>query len=251
MADTGIEWATKVWNPVLGCEPISEGCAHCYAQKFHNRLRGQGHPHYQREFGKPYFAPERDWDAPGKWRKPQRVFVCSMADLFYHQHTRWQGWHLVCNAAEEFPQHKFLVLTKRPEWMWTAVKRRGRSPSSNVWLGVTIENQRTAAERLPLLQKCKDAGWHTFVSCEPLLEYVTADMVPGGSFDWLIAGPETGPGKRPCDVRWLMSLQALCSNRSRPFFLKRNADGSPALPWLQQLPDELILPWEKRQEGAE
>jgi protein gp37 len=257
MADTAIEWATKVWNPVLGCEPVSEGCAHCYAKGFHARLRGQGHPNYQREFGDAYFAPESDWDAPGKWRKPQRIFVCSMGDPFYERQSpvvlQW-----VCDTAYELPcmNHKFLLLTKRAEQMARIATSWGHPEiRKNVWLGVTIENQWTAGVRLPLLAKCREAGWHTFISCEPLLEEVnicirhgrdiTDEAYSYAEVDWVIAGPETGPGKRSCDPEWLKDLHVQSFESGVPFFLKKQADGSPAPRELQQFPDELILPWER------
>ncbi len=176
MADTAIEWATKVWNPVLGCEPVSEGCKNCYAQKFHNRLRGQRHPNYQREFWESFIGGP--WLAPFNWKKPERIFVCSMGDFFYEGHDtkeQWKIWLSLCRQAKQLTRHRYLVLTKRASRMADYVLGEHvlqEEPLPNLWLGVTVENQRTADERLPYLAKCKADGWHTFVSCEPLLEEV-------------------------------------------------------------------------------
>ncbi len=183
MAKTRIEWAEVVWNPVSGCTPISEGCQNCYAKRMANRLRGRcGYP-----ADDPFrvtLHPEK-LEEPLKWKKPRRVFVCSMGDLFHEQvpdEYIAKVWEIMNNAT----QHTFLVLTKRPQRMkdflarlgWyihdrdgypmeAVLDEGGKYTLKNVWLGVTAENQQRADERIPILLQIPAAV--RFVSIEPML----------------------------------------------------------------------------------
>lgn len=196
MADkTKIEWTDATWNPVTGCSVVSPGCTNCYAMKVAHRFRAQE--------GSPYFelthADKAVWDGsvhfneraltlPLRWKRPRRIFVNSMGDLFHD--TVPDAWiDRVFAVMALAPQHSFQLLTKRPERMKayvTAVARDGRwlpaaddramwvgtggrrtFPLPNVWLGVSAEDQRRADERIPLLLATPAAM--RFVSCEPLL----------------------------------------------------------------------------------
>lgn len=229
MADrTDIEWCDATWNPMTGCSPISEGCEHCYARalarRFDDKLgyTADGHGSFW-----PRFHPER-LDQPLHWRKPRRIFVCSMSDLF-HEAFDYQQVDLVRDVMRHRPQHTFMVLTKRPEAMrkyvteWSAF-------SPNVLLGVTAENQQRADERIPVLLDTPAAV--RFVSLEPLLGPV--DLTPwshewnssflGGprsSLDWVIVGGETGPGARPMDPEWAADVWVQCMKARVPFFFKK------------------------------
>ena len=183
MAQTKIEWADAVWNPVTGCTPISEGCQNCYAERMATRLKGRyGYP--EDEPFKVTLHPEK-LKEPLKWKKPRRVFVCSMGDLFHEQVPDGyiaKVWEVMSNAS----QHTFLVLTKRPQRMedflarlgWYTHDREvnpaeavldegGKYTLKNVWLGVTAENQQRADERIPILLQIPAAL--RFVSIEPML----------------------------------------------------------------------------------
>src|SRR3990167_5603914 len=154
---TKIEWAEKVWNPVTGCTKVSEGCRNCYAERMSKRLAGRaGYP----EDG---FKVTPHQDKLGEtfhWRKPSRVFVCSMGDLF-HKYVPDTFFAAVFSVMAQASQHTFLVLTKCPERLhsilmnWCAAGltlRSGYGPVlPNVWLGVSVEDQKTADERIPLL----------------------------------------------------------------------------------------------------
>ncbi len=181
MAETAIEWATHVWNPVTGCSRVSPGCAHCYALTFAGRLKAMSQPKYQRDGGRgsgPGFGVtlhEQELAAPARWRKPRRVFVNSMSDLF-HEDVPDEFIARVWDAMARAPQHTFMVLTKRPERMVHALGPNGIGfyaadgpvprPQANIWLGVSIENRRFVG-RAWLLQATPAAV--RFISAEPLL----------------------------------------------------------------------------------
>jgi len=228
MAATKIEWATDVWNPCTGCTPISAGCANCYAKRMASRLKGRfGYP-----AGKPFkvtLHPEK-LDEPLRWKKPRRVFVCSMGDLF-HEDVPDGFISQVFGVMSLAWEHTFIVLTKRPqrmaEWLRTACEKvhdasrpiaeiiqcrshsRNLWPLPNLWLGTTAENQTAYEDRIEWLLKCPATV--TFLSLEPLLgpidltaTYATHDGLRG-RIHWLIAGPETGPRARPCNPDWIGS----------------------------------------------
>lgn len=188
MAKTSIEWADRVWNPVVGCTPVSEGCRNCYAQALHNRrhqafLEGKRMPvQYAMPFDQVQLLPGR-LDQPLHWKKPARVFVNSMSDLFHEDVPDDFIWSVfsVMAVAE---RQQFLILTKRPQRMMDYLRQWEKTfvtdshfesiniflhswPLPNVWLGVTAENQKSADERIPLLLQTPAAV--RFVSVEPML----------------------------------------------------------------------------------
>jgi protein gp37 len=210
--------------------------------------------------GKIAFVKEHLAD-PIKWSKPRRIFVNSMSDLFYEDLTNEQI-AAIFGVMAATPRHTFQCLTKRSkrmrEWFkWISEKRSplrfcgdaaeeagvpvykagkdGRSPWNdsrsvwplpNVWIGVSVENQEAADERIPDLLACPAAI--RFLSCEPLIGPVTLPIVhvfgdnqPPPHIDWIIAGCESGPGMRPCDYRWLRSLRDQCRETGTKFFLKQ------------------------------
>lgn len=242
---TKIEWATETWNPVTGCTPISEGCQNCYAKRMANRLRGR-YGYSEDDPFRVVMHSEEVLDRPYKWRKPRRIFCCSMGDLF-HVDVPDYWISVVRKRALQNIRHTFLFLTKRPErllaWTQTTAKRRLVSVRAvwptNAWLGVTAENQRCVDERIPILFQTPAAV--RFVSVEPMLESV--DLNPcnecqvnlsqckeHNKLGWVIAGAETGPGARPCNPDWFRSLRDQCQEAGVPFFLKKiNAKGDREL----------------------
>ena len=188
------------WNPVTGCTKVSEGCRHCYAERFAERWRGiPGHP-YENGFDL-QLRPQR-LEVPLHWRQPRRVFVDSMSDLF-HEQVPDDYVRAVFAVMERAPQHVFHVLTKRHERMLAL------APSlpwpANVWMGVTVESGPHAA-RADALRRVPAAVRH--VSAEPLLGPLDALDLTGISL--VIAGGESGPGRRPPQPDWLRGLRDRC-----------------------------------------
>jgi len=214
MNRTKIPWATHVWNPVTGCSPASEGCDHCYAKAISRRFGWK--------WGHPQFHPERLSD-PLKMKKPARIFVCSMSDLF-HAETIVAAQSGVWDVARVSPQHTFIILTKRPENMRRILRDSnffGAGVLPNVWLGVSVENQARADERIPIFLSMPAAV--RWVSFEPLLSPIKSwpGSIGFGLPQWIVAGPETGPHARPCDPAWIQSLADQCQASGVPFFDKR------------------------------
>jgi protein gp37 len=195
MAKTTIEWATDVWNPVTGCTKVSEGCRNCYAEETHSRrhkayLEGKAMPRqYAKLFSEIQLLEER-LSEPLHWRKPRRVFVNSMSDLF-HEDVPFDFIDHVFAVMAMTSHITYMILTKRPNrmleyfapiggatrynWVVSAVGHQLNAcrikgfgwPLPNVWLGVTAENQQAADERIPLLLQTPAAV--RFVSVEPML----------------------------------------------------------------------------------
>src|SRR5438093_552233 len=190
---TAIEWTSATWNPVTGCDRVSEGCDHCYALTLANRLKAAGNPRYQvdgdpRTSG-PGFGLTLHWDVlrrPLSWRRPRLVFVNSMSDLF---HPKVPIAFIACafEVMEEAKQHTFQILTKRPGRMASVLRRIRPEPLDNVWLGTSVENQRWSEIRIPQLLATPAAI--RFLSCEPLLGPLRLDNhLETRLIDWVIVG---------------------------------------------------------------
>lgn len=288
---SAIEWTDAVWNPVTGCTKVSAGCKNCYAERFANRGLGSFTEYTDHAKGAVTVTKRAFTDVrchqerlpiPARWRKPRKVFVNSLSDLF-HKDVRYEFMAAVFGVMAACPRHTFQVLTKRPdemrgffEWVSTrrdgvsdvreyhrpldvcwaeAVKHAGRLdvrdfdvwPLPNVWLGVSVEDQATADERIPLLLQTPAAV--RFVSYEPALGPVdfrqinardeedplalyfplTGEQIGDGMnepangprLDWLIVGGESGPGARPCDVAWIRSAVEQCREAGVACFVKQ------------------------------
>ena len=234
---TKIEWTDETWNPITGCTAISEGCKNCYARRMAQRLKGRfGYP--EDEPFRVTFHPDR-LNQPFKWKKPRMIFVCSMGDLF-HKDVKVSQLNMIFTVIsiswELDLGHKFLILTKRPKKMKKYIEEHGNYETaicsydtSNVWLGVTAENQKRADERIPILLQILTKV--RFVSVEPMLEEIDIDDVRNHYdyatgeidkpfIDWVIAGPETGPGKRECKPEWIRHLCEQTHAAGLPFFDK-------------------------------
>ncbi len=303
---TAIEWTDTVWNPVTGCSKVSEDCRNCYAFALHDMR----HKAYQegkklpQQYAKPFNEIQLFSDRleqPLKWRKPRRIFVNSMADLF-HDDVPFDFIDQVFAVMALCQQHTFQILTKRPkrmleyfavnetrwykladiapymeQWGWispedaaniappgSTLPKWPRWPLPNVWLGTSVENQKAADERIPLLLQTPAAV--RFLSCEPLLGPVDLDSIPGMDgiretvldpecwgdcdcnnmfgydlgcrrnggdgrltrrIDWVICGGESGPNARPMHPDWVESLRDQCQSAGVPFFFKQWGEWAP------------------------
>jgi protein gp37 len=225
MSKTKIPWATDVWNPTVGCTKLSAGCKNCYAERIFNRF------HPDEKFSEVRCYPER-LNQPLQWKKPRRVFVDSMSDLF-HEDVPDGFIDQVFETMHLAWWHTFLILTKRAVRMCDYISLRyipnQLAVLPNVWLGVSVEDQPTANNRITWLLNTPAAV--RFVSVEPTLGEVDLRMTIhfiGGSIgikdwhpDWIICGCESGPGARPMDLDWVRSLRDQCQEAGVPFFLKQ------------------------------
>ena len=285
--DGGIAWTDQTWNPIRGCSRVSPGCGGpngggCYAEAIAARFSDPGQPYNglakrtadgPRWTGQVRLIPEV-LDQPLRWRRPRRVFVNSMSDLF-HEALSNEDIAAVFGVMGAAPQHSFQVLTKRAmrmrNWFnwsesfsdpWTechalALERDGpceiihkRSREAplrpwslpNVWLGVSVEDQQRADERIPLLLQTPSAV--RFLSCEPLLgpidlsrwlacqcglgpdpfkapEQHARGCPERDRLHWVVIGGESGPGARPMDFAWARSIIAQCRAIGVAVFMKQ------------------------------
>ena len=206
-----IEWTETTWNPVTGCTKVSPGCKNCYADRMSRRLQAMGVPKYQDGFSVAVH-PETLGD-PLRWRKPRRVFVNSMSDLF-HEAVTTAFIEAVFRVMNEASRHTFQVLTKRPSRVRLLNSRLHWT--SNIWLGTSIESE----PWLRRLESLRDAGARTkFLSLEPLLGPLPNLTLDG--VDWVIAGGESGPGARPIHPDWVRRIRDRCEEDDVPFFFKQ------------------------------
>ncbi|MBK8200407.1 MAG: phage Gp37/Gp68 family protein [Acidobacteria bacterium] len=250
-ATTGIQWCDATWNPIRGCTRVSEGCRHCYAEAMAARFNrpGQwGHGIAEMRDGKPRWTGRVDvvkeaLTLPLRWKKPgKRIFVNSISDLF-HEAVPDEAIDRVFAVMALAPQHTFIVLTKRPARMraWltfdriAAVHREAEDamthreeiepnwPLPNVQMGVSVEDQPTADERIPDLLATPAAV--RIVSAEPLLGPV--DFLPWlHGIDQIIVGGESGPGARPMHPQWVRDIRDQVKAAGRALFFKQWGHGS-------------------------
>jgi protein gp37 len=263
--NTKIAWTDATWSPVTGCSKVSPGCAHCYAETLSHRFGTTTKPWTPEHAAENVVLHPERLDAPLRWKKPRRVFVNSMSDLFHElvPVDFIAGVFMVmaaCAPSSLRPHggdHTFQVLTKRPERMHAFIANytfpSGRTlaeqPLPNVWLGVSVENQHFADERIPLLLQTP-AQVH-FLSCEPLLapvdlrEWVTVNgggrygrLYAKDAVNWVIVGGESGPKHRPMDLAWARQIRDLCAETGTPLFVKQLGGTRPGTA-LPALPEDL------------
>lgn len=271
--NTGIEWADATWNPVTGCTKVSPGCDHCYAETLAERFRGTPGHYYENGFDV-QLRPER-LDQPLRWTRPRRIFVNSMSDLFHDDvPDEYVARVFAVMAAAE--RHTFQLLTKRHGRMRSLLtsrhfRRMVRTamhdefdvsevdafgtdifPLFNVWLGVSVEDQKRADLRIPALLETPAAV--RFLSCEPLLGPVCLDAFHSGDghapgtpmpceawppgIGWVIVGGESGHGARPMHPEWARSLRDQCVAAGIPYLFKQWGEWVPE----DQSPEETIVP---------
>jgi protein gp37 len=275
--NSAIEWTDTTWGPTTGCDRVSAGCTNCYALTLAKRLKAMGSAKYQTDgdprTSGPGFGLAMHPDslgAPLHWRRPRRIFVNSMSDLFHAKVTD-EFIGSVWNTMALTPQHTYQILTKRPgrmrsllkrweadDWHWRDHHMRWCGPIAgplpNVWLGVSVEDQKWADVRIPLLLDTPAAV--RFLSCEPLLGPVDLSrwldtpptcgcgagpagapdaigccagcMTPEPSgIDWVIGGGESGSGFRPLDLDWARSLRDQCVTAAVSYLFKQVGGRTP------------------------
>ena len=262
MGNTKIEWTRgddgsegRTWNPIAGCSVVSPGCTNCYAMRMAARIEKMltdshyngltktvnGNPVWT---GKIARAPDHIFNAPLKWKKPTRVFVNSMSDLF-HSDVPDEWIDEIFRIMAETPQHTYQILTKRPVRMRGYVQRfyNARAPVwdgqgvpkgrldilRNLWLGVSVEDQSRADERIPRLLETPAAV--RFISAEPLLgpldlrqflveQHIINDFVLD-PLSLCIVGGESGPVKRLINMEWMRDIRDQCKAANVPLFVKQ------------------------------
>jgi protein gp37 len=206
-----IEWTCASWNPVTGCDRVSSGCAHCYAERMAHRLQRIGQAKYRNGF-KVTLHPDL-LDMPLKWKKPRHIFVNSMSDLF-HDDVPLDFILGLFNVMQMAEWHTFQILTKRSERLLDLASKLPWPP--NVWMGVTAESPKQIF-RMRHLQKIKAAV--RFVSMEPLLGPM--GEFPVENIDWIIVGGESGPEARSMEKSWAIEIRNRCLQNDIPFFFKQ------------------------------
>ena len=206
-----IEWTECTWNPVTGCTKLSEGCRHCYAERMARRLKAMGQPNYSNGFR--LTLHDHVLAAPLQWKRPQRVFVNSMSDLF-HEDVPVEFILKLFSVMRQAHWHTFQILTKRSERL---MELSPRLPwPENVWMGVTVEKAEYSY-RIDHLRRT--AARTKFLSLEPLLGPLpTLDL---RDMDWLIVGGESGPKARPIEAPWVREIRDQCLRTAVPFFFKQ------------------------------
>jgi len=270
---TNIPYLDEVWNLTRGCTKVSAGCKNCYAERLLRRFCTDTLTGDYRFDGFKADCPielcdDKVLDRPLHWRKPRRIGVCFMSDLF-HKKVPDEFQDKVFAVMALTPQHTYVLLTKRPERMREYLRREDHAelvyqaarhlrslgwptgsyvvpswPLPNVWLGVSVENQQAADERIPLLLETPGNHW---VSCEPLLgpvalsglywtffaiDYPTELPNPAPTnhqdgIDWVVVGGESGPKARECEVLWIADIAQQCLRADVPFYCKQDTGPRP------------------------
>jgi len=209
--NSSIEWTDATWNPVTGCTQVSPGCDHCYAMAFAERFRGVPDHPYEQGFDLRLW-PER-LALPLQWKKPRRIFVNSMSDLF-HADVPDEFIRGVFDTMVRADQHIYQVLTKRPQ----RLARMGATLPwpRHVWVGVSIESNEFAW-RADFLRRVPAAV--RFISAEPLIGPI--DRLKLDGIHWVITGGESGLGHRPCDPEWVREVRDHCLLEHVAYFHKQ------------------------------
>jgi len=271
---TKIEWTDETINPIIGCAPISESCTNCYAKKFayrhsfntnmKSRYGGIAHKKNGRIkwTGKLRFV-RSELEKPLGWKKPRRIFVCSMSDIF-HDDVKTEWIDDILEIIGACPRHTFMFLTKRAhnieKKMYEVTEENpcralgGGDYLPNLWIGVTVESS-TYLSRIYELLKVPAAV--RFISVEPMLSEIDAREYLGVRYgcegehpqmicdvcrqalglNWVICGAETGPGARPMDLAWARDLRDQCAESSIPFFFKKAGNK------IETPPDLMVRQW--------
>ncbi len=206
-----IEWTESTWNPLTGCNKISQGCRFCYAERMARRLQKMGLRNYRNGFE--LTLQEHVLEQPLKWKKPRIIFVNSMSDLF-HKKVPEEFILKVFDVMRRAHWHTFQVLTKRSERL-LKLDPQIQWPS-NVWMGVSVENQDYLKRIDHLRQTHAEVK---FLSLEPLLGPLSSLNLK--KIDWVIVGGESGPGARPIQEEWVQNIRDQCVSSPVPFFFKQ------------------------------
>ena len=224
MSETDIEWTDATWNPVAGCSVMSAGCTNCYAMQMARRLEAMGLEKYKgltRRSGSRtvwkgiVHEDHNSLDIPVRWKKPRKIFVNSMSDLF-HPSVSSEFISKVWSVMEQTPRHSYQILTKRPDRMAELSGSELLAKLPNVWLGTSVEDERVAY-RIAELRKVPAVI--RFISFEPLIGPV--GFVDLTEVDWAIVGGESGPRARPIREAWIDEIHDACRHHGTAFFFKQ------------------------------
>ena len=224
MAETQIEWTDSTWNPVAGCTVMSAGCTNCYAMQMARRLEAMKVEKYvglTRKSGKRTVwngvvrEDEKSLEIPLRWRKPRKIFVNSMSDLF-HEGVSDSFILKVWDVMRNTPQHSYQILTKRPDRMAQVISDLVPDILPNVWLGTSVEDKEVA-DRVDYLRRVPASI--RFISFEPLIGSVGKIDLTG--IHWAIVGGESGAMARPITEDWIDEIHELCENYDTAFFFKQ------------------------------
>jgi protein gp37 len=213
MAKSSIEWTEMTWNPTTGCNKVSAGCKHCYAETMSKRLKAMGQVKYRNGF-KLTLHPDA-LTIPYTWKNPRIVFVNSMSDLF-HKSISQEFKQSVFKVMNENPIHTFQVLTKRSDILLELDKNHILKWTPNIWMGVSVENEKVM-QRIDHLRKTR--AMVKFLSLEPLLGPLPELNLSG--IDWVIVGGESGPKARPMKKEWVTDIKRQCEKAGVAFFFKQ------------------------------
>ncbi|KXV20041.1 phage Gp37/Gp68 family protein [Gluconobacter japonicus] len=224
MAESQIEWTDATWNPVAGCSIVTGGCTHCYAMEMAQRLEAMGIKKYsgltRKSGGRAVWngIVRQDRESlliPHKWRKPRKIFVNSMSDLF-HEQVADNFIMDVWQVMRETPHHNYQILTKRPERMAELLSNKIRDVLPNVWLGTSIEDA-SVVNRVDHLRATPTAI--RFISFEPLVGSV--GKINLQDIHWAIVGGESGKLARPIREEWIDEIYVQCVSANTAFFFKQ------------------------------
>jgi protein gp37 len=219
-----IEWTDATWNPVAGCLMVSPGCTNCYAMRMASRLQAMDHPNYRatvrKSGGRPVWTGkinliEKALDVPLSWKKPRKIFVNSMSDLFQDGVPDTfiaRVWEVMTKAD----QHIYQILTKRPENMRRVVTQLKLKPAPHIWLGTSVESS-AYVDRIDELRETP-AGVR-FISFEPLIGAVGSVNLK--DIHWAIVGGESGPSAREMNSSWVDEIKRQCRAHRTAFFFKQ------------------------------
>jgi len=239
-----IEWTDHTFNPWIGCQKVSPGCDHCYAEAMmdHRYHKVEWGPHGERKR-----TSAANWRKPLQWAKAARatgtrprVFCASLADWLDNQvPMEWR--RDLCDVIEATPELDWLLLTKRPE-NYDKLSPWPRKPPVNVWLGFTAEDLPNFVRRYKAWIGLKPTVM--FVSYEPAIGPLDPLNNPIPPIDWIICGGESGTGARPMDPQWARDVRDYCAEWSIPFFMKQMTGKAPIPPDLmvRQFPDSCRHP---------
>lgn len=221
---SSIEWTDLTWNPVVGCSIASAGCKNCYAMRMAARLQAMGSEKYEgltkrskrgAVWTDKVRCHEESVEIPLTWKKPRRVFVNSMSDLF-HSDVPDDFVERIWDVMKRTPQHHYQILTKRPDRMAASLQQIAPHPLPNVWLGTSVEDRRVI-ERMDHLRKVPASI--RFISFEPLIGDVgKLDLT---DIHWAIVGGESGPRSRPMDEEWVENILDQSLEAGIAFFFKQ------------------------------
>lgn len=209
--NSSIEWTEATWNPVTGCNKVSPGCKHCYAERMALRLQAMGNPNYINGFE--LTLQERALELPLTWKKPRTIFVNSMSDLF-HKDVPFEFILQVFDVMHRANWHRYQILTKRSERL---LELSPKLPwGDQIWMGVSVETEKYANR----IDHLRQSDAHVkFLSLEPLLGPLPNLNLMG--IDWVIVGGESGPGARPMKKQWVLEIRDQCQTAKVPFFFKQ------------------------------